>query len=323
MGRGPSTLVIVLALAACKHHAGTDQAASNELDWDRCAAALAHPELGTEAVLDGCKVCGDWRPVLMWKTPQAEGGPTKMAIANAMDRCNAWCEPTAKTKFLSPLDDARGTDKRVPWKQLADMCKAAVSAGTDSRYASAPYFALDRIARAAAAHGGPAAAALDKLVLPLPAASVSGWGVDLPELKAPTRPAPRIHITLLGTQLYVGMLPRAHLGKDGVAVDYGGTPYPGKLTAPSDLAAAIAALVTTAPSDPPGALPEVTVLAPRGMAAASLQPVVDALRGKAVLDLAVGTEPLPDWTIPYVLAHPIQEVGGAATIQDLAAALAR
>ena len=320
------TFAFALALSGCKcgsspstgtgSGSGTGATNAVSLDWDACTRALATPEVSAATVLSQCPVCGDWKPIIEWATPQAEGGPTKMAIVDAMARCNAWCDGASKTRFLSVIDDVRGTQKRTPWKYLGEMCKAAVSAVPDPRFVSAPYFALDRIARAVAAHGGDAAAALGKLELPLPASSVSGYGAKLPVVDAPARIPPRIHVTLLGDLVYVGLLPRAHLGKDGVSIDFGGEPYPGKAVTTSDLAAAVAALA-------PGATPQVALLAPRGLEASKLTPVLDALRGKAVVSLAVEDQTLPDWPLPRVLAKPVADVGGAATVQDLATALAK
>jgi hypothetical protein len=327
-------LAAAILAPACKRHSSSLATTSASLlDWEACARALAAPQASVEIVIAQCPVCGDWKPLLDWATPQTQGGPTKMAIVDAMARCNAWCDGASKTRFLSEIDDARGTEKRTPWRHLGDMCKAAVSAIPDSRFVSAPYFALDRIGRAAAAHGGNAAAALGRLELPLPAASISGSGVKLPQVHAATRDAPRVHVTVLGDQAYVGLLPRAHLGKDGVTVDFGGEPYPGKAVATSELAAAVAGLArgASAPPNPIGApgaqggavTSSVTLLAPLGMAASKLAPLLDALRGKVAVYVAVEDDKLPDWPVPRVLVKPVENVGEASTVQDLAATLTK
>ena len=323
-----SALLAVLLLAnACKHHNGSADKATApvEVNWDACTKALATPDIGADALLAQCPVCGDWHPILDWSKPQAEGGPKKQEVADAMERCNAWCERSAKTRFLDLLDDARGTDKRKPWKYFADECKASISAVPDGRFESAPYFALDRIARAATARGGAAATALAQVDQPLPASSISGAGVELPTTTAKTQPAPRVQVTLLGDQIYAGMLPRAHLGSAGVVVDFGGEPYPGKVVAPADLAAAVLKLGT--PPATNGEVPKVTrvdvsVLAPHAMPATKLQPLLDAVGDAATLYLAVEDDRVVGWPIPRVLPQPIKNVGGAPTMQDLAAALA-
>jgi hypothetical protein len=326
-------LTAMLLATACKHHSepAAQTSAPVEIDWDACTKALATPDIGADTLIGTCPVCGDWRPILNWATPQSEGGPKKPEIADAMERCNAWCERSAKTRFLDLLDDARGTDKRKPWKYFADECKASVSAVPDGRFVTAPYFALDRIARAATARGGAAAAALAKVDQPLPAMSISGAGVALPTVTAKTQPAPRVAVTLLGDQIFAGRLPRAHLGASGVTVDFGGEPYPGKAYAPSDLAGALLELGTPPASN--GVVQkvitvDVTVLVPREMPAAKLQPIIDAVGDAATLYLAVEDDRVPGWPVPRVLAHAIKSaaiknVGGAPTIQDLAAALAK
>src|SRR5204863_6249003 len=111
----------------------------------------------------------------------AEGGPSGAEIEAAMAVCG-YCDANAKQRFLGTLDKARGGDTRTPWRHLGDTCRAAVSAVPDNRFVTAPYYALDRIARAATAHGGETAERLAAIELPLPAVSIAGTGVTLPHV---------------------------------------------------------------------------------------------------------------------------------------------
>lgn len=316
-------VVAVAGVAACKHRSSAPAPARRDaapvaVDWARCEQALRsaptlEPNARLAALLDGCQVCGDWTPLLAWNTPQERGGPTREQIDAAMARCHGYCSHDARQKFLGTLDEARGTTSRAPWRWLGEVCKAEVSAVPDTRYMSAPYFALDRIARAVAARGGQDAALLAAVELPLPARSISGGGVELPAAGGPVDPAPRVHVTVLGDGAHVGKLPVAHLGAAGVTVDSGAAPYPGPAVAPGDLARAIAAL-------DPSPHPEVAVLAPRGMPVARLAAAL-AKPGDAVLHLAVAPPPAaPDWPLPAVLRTPLDLRAGSGTVEDLARA---
>src|ERR1700691_726384 len=82
----------MLLATACKHHSepAAKTTAPVAVNWDTCTKALATHDISTDALLAQCPVCGDWHPILDWSKPQAEGGPKKPEIADAMDRCNAW-----------------------------------------------------------------------------------------------------------------------------------------------------------------------------------------------------------------------------------------
>lgn len=294
--------------AACKDKGapkgdtkGSDSAAPVEVNWLGCDEALDLaasfvPERRAQAVINSCHVCGDWGPILDWNTPSTDGGPKRVDIENAMARCNAFCNGEAKLKFLGTLDDARGKTARTPWRLLAQICKEEVSAGPDVRFMSATYFALDRIARAAAARGGETAKRLQKLELPLPPLTVVGTGFDLPELtverishgpkgdRVMSTPVGGVQITLLAGNIYVGHLPKARLGANGVAVDLGPDAYPGKVVSREDFAGVLAKL--TAGSKAP-----IVVLAPKATLAAQLVPVITAAAPVAPVYLAAGTRP--------------------------------
>jgi hypothetical protein len=297
----------IFAVAACRNHddaAPTPpkrDAAAVEVDWTRCEQTLARvptlPDVArTQALLDGCPVCGNWQPLVDWNTPHEQGGPTRQQIEERMVACNAFCDSAAKQRFMGTLDGARGTTSRAPWRYLGEICKDKVSAVPDTRFMSAPYFALDRIARAASAHGGRAAALLANLDLPLPAVSLTGAGLALADAPGELEPAPVVHVTVLGDGLHVGKLPRAHLGSAGVHVDYGSEPYPGPRVEPAGLAAAIHAL-------DPAPHPRVALFVPRDLTSRKL----DELRAHAAdveIDLAVlAPTGLPGWQIAAVPAQ--------------------
>ena len=90
-----NVLSLALALAACK---GSKDAPPKDPppvpphtmpetppppvpgDWAACKAALAQvpklpPNRQVAALIDGCRPCGDWTPLLTWNTPTEEGGP--------------------------------------------------------------------------------------------------------------------------------------------------------------------------------------------------------------------------------------------------------
>jgi hypothetical protein len=244
---------LLVALVACKSKAPPPKVvddAKPAIDWAKCDAALqqaasAPLDARPLIVIDGCQVCGDWTPILKWATPEGEGGPKFAAIEATMQRCG-FCDGNAKQRFLGTLDKARGTDTRTPWRQLGDVCKADVSAVPDNRFMSAPYYALDRIARAAGARGGETASRLALLELPLPALSISGTGVVLPELDTQVTPkVGTVHVSLIGDQIFVGKLPRARLSASGVTVT---TDYPGTQVAIGELASTVEKLVVGDPT---------------------------------------------------------------------------
>src|SRR5262249_37654650 len=143
-----------------------------------------------------------------------------------------------------------------------------VSAVPDTRFISAPLFALDRIARAAGAHGGEAANLLASIELPLPAVSITGAGIVIPDVESDVNPtAGPIAITLTGGQICVAKLPRARMSASGLMIDLGG--YPGDPVKPEALAAALQKL-----ADPSS--PGITILAPTATPAEALVPIVDA-----------------------------------------------
>lgn len=319
--------LLLLVLVACKGKsaapgAGSGSAAS--IDWSACETALAKAAAAPlderpALVIDGCPVCGDWMPLLDWNRPPTEGGPPRIAIEAAIAGCHAFCEPTAKQRFLGSLDAARGTETRTPWRFLGEVCKDAVSAVPDNRFMSAPYFALDRIARAAAARGGDAAKLAGALELPLPAVSVTGTGVALPSLADGAQPtAGALAITLLGSDVYVGTLPRADLGATGITVTGN---YPGDKIALADLAAALGPRVTGGAT--------ITLLAPRAMPAQALVPVIAAAAPVAPVSLAVtATGAPPGWDLPATLPASLEPgadvtVSADMTVQQLATEVAK
>jgi hypothetical protein len=206
-----------------------DAAPPPEGDWEICKATLqkvpaAPPTKRVEMIIGACRPCGDWKPILEWQTLQEEGGPNRKLVEEAMAGCTAWCNPNAKVRFMGALDDARASKTRTPWRELAQQCKEDVSARPDGRFVTAPYFALDRIARWAGAQPD-GAKLLEPIVIPLPAVSQTGVGVKLPD-SAVTKPdILPVQITISATTMNVGPMPIAKLAANGVLPQ--GEPYPG------------------------------------------------------------------------------------------------
>src|SRR5665213_688644 len=125
-------------MCACGSHDATAPAAVSTSCRAAIAALPGTPlDARVKTILDACQVCGPWAPILDWRTPQTAGGPARAAIEHAMLGCTAYCDPNARERFLGTLDDSRGQRSRGAWRYLAEMCKGAVSAVPDARYASA------------------------------------------------------------------------------------------------------------------------------------------------------------------------------------------
>jgi len=291
------------------------------IEWTACDAAVrqaqAAPDFDRAKILiDGCAVCGDWKPLLDWAVLPKNCGPTIAAIDRALRQCDAICDAGVGKRVASALDNARGTDSRMPWRIIGDGCKDKVSAVPDSRYMSAAYFALDRIGRAIAAHGGASAHSLEMLDVPLPAATPSGVGPTLPSV-AGVVPAPGPVISLLGPEIRIGRLPTATLGARGLTLK---GDYPGAVVA--KLADLPAALAKTAPRS------AFVVLAPKQLPATRIVEVARAIKAPFVLGAAAPNPPT-DWQLPAAIPVVIDassktklEVTAAMTVEELAAKLA-
>jgi hypothetical protein len=310
----------VIALVACKgsehQSAGVgsapvvaavprDAAPDVDANLDGCRTTIA--KLATvpaaqraQAVIEACQPCGDWKPLLDWNTPAAEGGPHRKAIEDAMIACIAYCDLSAKQRFLGTLDDARGQSTRQPWRLLGEICGAKVSAVPDARFMSAPLFALDRIARAVGV--------ASPVEIPLPAVSASGVGLELPTASPSSPDAGPAALTVAADHLLLGSLPTAKLSPTGlvVAVDYPGPPV--------ELRGLSAALAKSGAAGAP-----VAVLAPPALGAARIAEVIAAAKGRE-LRLAVAQPGPGGWTLPGTLpidlvgrrAGPALRLGGAA-----------
>ena len=147
-----------------------------------------------------------------------------------------------------------------------------------------------RIARAAAAHGGDAANLAQAIELPLPAISITGAGIVMPDIESDVTPtAGPIAITLTGGGIYVAKLPRARMTATGLAVDLG--EYPGNPVKLDGLAAALTKLADATPS--------ITILAPTAMPAEALVPVVGVAAKVAPVYLAANAANAPEgWELP-------------------------
>ena len=311
--------LVVLALCACSGKKETKTsdpptpppADAAIADWtSACAGALAAkqtPVRKLTAIIASCRPCGDWAPLLAWSTPVAAGGPPEQAILDMMDRCRAYCSNDAKMQFANALPDARERGGNRPWRVLGDKCKSAVSAVPDERFMSAPYFALDRIARAAAADPK-LAPLLATLELPLPAVSLSGVGFELPEAAVMKPDPPRVHVTVTQGELRVGRLPVARLGKDGVHVDHGPAPYPGELVPPAELAKRLDALDAA----------RVLVIAPSALPAARLVDVVRAAGARELVLAVAARGAPPGWALPGIVPVTLAAGSGKAqyTVDD-------
>lgn len=275
--------------------------------WARCETALrGAPKVPStrrvQWLIEGCSPCGDWGPLLKWDTEQVHGGPTRLQIEQVMLDCKAYCDPNAKQRFLGTLDAARGKGSRTPFRLLGEICKAEVSAVPDARYVSAPFLALDRIARAVAARPD-LAPLLDAFDLPLPAVSSTGSGYALPSAPVTTPEAGPLALTVTAVEMRLAVLPRGKLGKAGITVvTKGDELYPGKLVkSAKELDAEIAKLGVAEP---------ITVFAPSGMAGVRLLDVFP-LTARHELRLAVQAEGAPiGWALPGTL--PVALVGGWA-----------
>lgn len=259
-------LVVFVGAAACKGEKAEDRpapirsgsdAATAVDDWAACQEGLKlAPSLPAtrraDAIIAACHPCGDWTPILTWQKLPADGGPTRTQIEDAMVACKAYCEPTAKMRFLGTLDDARMKGTRTPWRELGEMCRDQVSAVPDARYMSASYFALDRIARDVTARpGGPEL--LAPIELPLAPVSVSAVGITIPDSPLSKPELMRVGITVTKSEISVGTLPVAKLGASGVTVS--GDSFPGRAVTQNELPEAIAKLGGKAAVFAPSAMP--------------------------------------------------------------------
>lgn len=264
-------------------------------DWEQCKKALeaapkTPPMRRVQMLLGACRPCGDWKPLLEWS--KLDGGPTRTQIEDSMLACKAYCNSDAKVRFLGTIDKFRGKDTRGPWRFLGDLCKAEVSAVPDNRYASAPFFALDRIARAAGERPE-LAGLLDKFELTLPVVSTSGYGYELAKSPVTAPHVGPLALTVTPNEIRIATVSRAKLTKDGVVTLTEGESYPGALIkTAADLDAAVAKLAAN-PAGPPGA--DISIFAPHAMPASRL---LDALvltgeRPRALLNQKPGKVWLP------------------------------
>ena len=310
---------LVALLVACQSKDAPKPAAKPpadaaiEVDWAGCEAALKQAATApatrrAQLLLDACQPCGDWAPLLHWNTLPGEGGPARLAIETKMLACG-YCEPEAKQRFLGTLDNARGTESRAPWRVLGEVCRERVGAVPDTRFMSAPYYALDRIARAAGARPAlvPLLAAID---IPLPALSMSGAGYELPTGAVASPTAGPTQITITAVELRVGPLPHAHLGPAGIAVVADGEPYPGTLVEPAKLADALA--TTAGP---------IALVAPSGLPARRIAEVVDRAGPHDLRLVIVGPGSPEGWVVPGTIPMSLQPLvaGGKPRVVALGA----
>ncbi|MBA3504077.1 MAG: hypothetical protein H0T65_27190 [Deltaproteobacteria bacterium] len=297
-------LAVCIALVACKDSAPkqqpptkvvlADAAIDAAADWTAaCEAALTTKQTAVRRlsmIIANCQPCGDWTPLIDWNTQMTDGGPPEATIEAMMVACNAYCSKDSKMQFMGALPDARGKLTNKPWRVLGEKCGDKVSAVPDVRFMSAPFFALDRIARATAAHPklGPLAAAVE---LPLPPVSMTGVGFELPVAAVMNPDVPKFQVTVTQSEIRIGKMPTAKLTANGVIVDLGPSPYPGELVDVKSLAQKLGALTTD----------RILLIAPRALPASRVTEVVKAL-GKREIVLAVGAAGSPKgWSMPGVV----------------------
>lgn len=330
--------VLLALLVACKGKAKQEPAQTGSgssapievnVDWTKCdqaigKAASAPLAARPQIILDGCQVCGgDWKPLLAWNVETASGGPKREQIEQMMVACTAFCTGDSKLKFMAGVDKARGQNVNTPWRQLATACKDKVNAAPDDRFMSAPFFALDRIARAAASHGGATADKLGALAFPLPAITVSGAGVVLPDSDAVTPKTGELQITVLGDAIHVGHMPRAKLGAAGVLVDLHEAGYPGEAVKLEELGAKLIEIVGGDKTQ------TITLLAPHAMPAVNLVPIIAAASAVAPVYLGAHAYESPEgWQLAGAIPVALEagkgiEVTDEMTVQNLASELAK
>ena len=272
--------------------------------WTACRHALeqaasAPATRRVQTILDGCRPCGPWEPILGWQTPPDRGGPDRRVIEQAMTGCDAWCDGDAKMRFMGTLDDARVKQSRTPWRELGETCKDKVSAVPDARYLSAPWFALDRVARWAATQPD-ARPVLDAVELVLPPVSLTGAGFVLAEAPVVKPASVAEHLTVTAAELTVGALPKGKLGANGITVS--GGPFPGEKIADKALAARLAK--ATGP---------VALIAPAGLPAARVVAAVKAANGAPLQLAATATSGVPGWSayglVPVTLGATTDRAG--------------
>jgi hypothetical protein len=222
----------LVVVAACKGKGKVDEKPTPGSGSGQPVVADAAAVPDAWAIIDACRPCGDWTPILDWQKLPADGGPTRTQIENAMVGCKAYCEPNAKMRFLGTLDDARMKGARTPWRELGEMCREQVSAVPDARYMSASYFALDRIARDVAARPN-GADLLSLIEIPMLPVSVSAVGIKIPDSPVSAPQLVRLGVTVTMKEISIGTLPVATLGAAGVTI--AGDLFPGKAITLKDL----------------------------------------------------------------------------------------
>jgi hypothetical protein len=270
----------------------------------------ARPKL----LLDNCRVCGDFDILLGWN----HDGTKPEDLQKTLEGCGAFCTGDAKMKFIAAANKAKGTSNDMAWRKLADACGDKVDASSDHRFMSAPYFALDRIARAIEARHVDGANALG---IALPPLTVAGTGIVLPDLDEGVSPkVGTYHLSFIGDQIFIGKLPHAKLGAKGLEVT---NDYPGQQVALANLPAALKKLIDNDPTE------TLTLLAPHAMPAENLVPVIQAAGAIAPLYLAATAHESPEgWQLPGAIPVAIGPDGdgaigvtGEMTVQNLATEL--
>jgi hypothetical protein len=204
---------------------------------------------------------------------------------------------------------------------LGDTCHAEFP---QSRFVSAPLFALDRIARAVASKGGPLATDLAAIELPLPPVSPSGVGPVLADVTGAVPKVGEIEVTVLGDKIFVGRMPRAHMGAGGLAVNLGKDGYPGVETDVGKLPEALKAAIAG------DAAATITLLAPHAMPAQGLVAIAAAAAPVAPLYLAANATQSPEgWALAGAIPVQLSTEGDPITVtpemtvQQLAATVAQ
>jgi hypothetical protein len=324
-------VIAIAAFAACKGKSeqrpaqGSGSAVEVKIDWGACdkaidKAAEAPLDARPAILIDGCRVCGaDWAPLLMWNRDPSSGGPKREQIEQLMVACGAFCTGDSKLKFMAAIDKARGQGVNTPWRGLEKACKDKVNGAADDRFMTAPFFALDRIARAAAARGGATADKLAAIELPLPPVSITGVGVALPDSDAVTPKVGELSITVLGEAIHVGRMPRGKLSAAGVTA----TPnYPGDQVLLEQLGAKLLELTGDDKTQ------TITILAPHAMPAVNLVAIIAAASAVAPEYLGTHAYEAPEgWQLAGAIPIALEagagiKISDEMTVQNLAGELA-
>ena len=192
-------------------------------------AAAAPLDARPQILIDGCQVCGDWTP-----DPALEHAAAGTAARRASRSSRRWPAATrGASRTRSSGSSAHSTPPAAPRRARRGASSARSARTRSARLPGRPVLGGPVLrARSDRARGG--ARRRDRrhrLELPLPPCrSPAAWRPVLADVDAVTRRSARSQITVLGDKVFVGRMPRAHMGGGALAVDLGKDGYPGTET---------------------------------------------------------------------------------------------